>query len=87
MLLSHTLDVHYAPTVRALGAPEQHVVRGDAVTLQCVAEGNPQPAISWTRQEGPMPSGQRVEKVKGDRISLYVEANIFIGNVVKNIYL
>ncbi|XP_050710598.1 protein amalgam-like isoform X2 [Eriocheir sinensis] len=55
--LQHTLDVQFAPSVRSLAPPEQHVPRGKAVTLECRAHGNPEPVIRWTRQEGPLPSG------------------------------
>ncbi|XP_069179322.1 protein amalgam [Procambarus clarkii] len=57
--LRHTLDVQMAPSVRSLAPPEQRVSRGATVTLECEAEGNPHPVIRWSRQEGPLPSGQR----------------------------
>lgn len=65
VVLRHTIDVQYAPTVRAMGRPEQHIPRGESVTLECQAEGNPEPIIRWSRQEGPLPSGKRSEEVRG----------------------
>ncbi|XP_037781032.1 protein amalgam-like [Penaeus monodon] len=64
VVLRHTIDVQYAPTVRAMGRPEQHIPRGDSVTLECQAEGNPEPIIRWSRQEGPLPSGKRSEEAQ-----------------------
>lgn len=64
VVLRHTIDVQYAPTVRAMGRPEQHIPRGQSVSLECQAEGNPEPIIRWSRQEGPLPSGKRSEEVR-----------------------
>ncbi|XP_050695515.1 lachesin-like isoform X2 [Eriocheir sinensis] len=60
--LKHTLDVQFAPTVRSLAPPEQHVPKGTTITLECRAQGNPEPIIRWSRQEGPLPSGLRSEQ-------------------------
>lgn len=62
--LKHTLDVQYAPSIRSLAPPEQHVAKGSTVTLECKAQGNPEPIIRWSRQEGPLPSGLRSEQGK-----------------------
>ncbi|KAG0710314.1 Protein amalgam [Chionoecetes opilio] len=66
--LRHTLDVQYAPTVRALVPPEQHVAKGNGVTLECKANGNPEPNIRWSHQEGPLPSGYHTSQ--GPRLTL-----------------
>ncbi|KAG0722569.1 Lachesin [Chionoecetes opilio] len=60
--LKHTLDVQFAPSIRSLAPPEQHVPKGSVVTLECRAQGNPEPIIRWSRQEGPLPSGLRSEQ-------------------------
>ncbi|CAL4144187.1 unnamed protein product, partial [Meganyctiphanes norvegica] len=60
--LKHRLDVLHQPTVRATVPPEHRVAKGTSVTLACEAKGNPTPAIRWTRQEGPLPSGQRIQE-------------------------
>ncbi|XP_042241770.1 protein amalgam-like [Homarus americanus] len=62
--LKHTLDVQFAPSIRSLAPPEQHVAKGITVTLECKAQGNPEPTIRWSRQEGPLPSGLRSEEGK-----------------------
>lgn len=61
--LRHQLDVQYAPTVRALVPPEQHVARGKTITLECQAHGNPEPIIRWSRQGGALPSGRHTSQV------------------------
>ncbi|XP_045131407.1 roundabout homolog 1-like [Portunus trituberculatus] len=60
--LIHTLDVQYPATVRRVSPAVQQVVQGSGVTLECQADGNPPAAISWSRQQGHLPSGaQAVE--------------------------
>lgn len=61
--LHHFLDVQYPPKVEAVSPPEHHVRKGDNVQLECKAEGNPQPVISWSRLEGRLPSGAQHEEV------------------------
>lgn len=60
--LHHFLDVQYPPKVEAVSPPEHHVRKGDNVQLECKAEGNPQPVISWSRLEGRLPSGAQHEE-------------------------
>ncbi|KAK4324850.1 hypothetical protein Pmani_004500 [Petrolisthes manimaculis] len=60
--LKHRLDVQFAPTIKALVPPEQRVIKGTAVSLQCKSHGNPEPIIRWSRQEGPLPSGLTSEE-------------------------
>uniref|UniRef100_A0A6A7FXY1 Neural cell adhesion molecule 1-like n=2 Tax=Hirondellea gigas TaxID=1518452 RepID=A0A6A7FXY1_9CRUS len=58
----HKLRVQYPAKIRRISPDRQHVVKGDTVTLQCEAEGNPIPAISWSKQGGRLPSGSRSEE-------------------------
>ncbi|CAL4061256.1 unnamed protein product, partial [Meganyctiphanes norvegica] len=60
--LKHRLDVQYSPTVKATVAPEHRVAKGSSVTLACEAKGNPPAVIRWSRQEGPLPSGERQQE-------------------------
>ncbi|XP_071534829.1 protein amalgam-like isoform X2 [Panulirus ornatus] len=62
--LRHVLDIQYAPTVRAMVPPEQHVAMGKSVTLECKGQGNPEPVIHWYRQGGSLPTGQRSKQGK-----------------------
>ena len=41
----------------------QQVVQGSSVTLECQADGNPTAAISWSRQQGHLPSGAQSNEV------------------------
>lgn len=34
-----------------------HVVKGESVSLECFAEGNPRPVITWSRKGGLLPNG------------------------------
>ncbi|CAL4067055.1 unnamed protein product, partial [Meganyctiphanes norvegica] len=58
----HTLDIHYPATVSRVSKETQHVEQGKSVTLECAAEGNPTPIITWSKQGGHMPSGQPEEE-------------------------
>ncbi|XP_045619549.2 protein amalgam isoform X3 [Procambarus clarkii] len=60
--LKHSLDVQFAPSIESLVPPEQHVAKGTTVTLECKAQGNPEPVIRWSRQEGSLPSGLSTEE-------------------------
>ena len=61
--LNHTLDVQYAPSIRTRSTSRNRVMKGGQVLLACKADGNPTPKIRWSRQEGPMPSGDLTEEV------------------------
>ncbi|XP_037086860.1 peroxidasin homolog [Pollicipes pollicipes] len=58
MELTHTVDVLYGPVVKTLPKSGQLTTdQGQNVTLQCGAEGNPQPDVAWRKQHGRLPSG------------------------------
>ena len=59
--ISHTLDVHFAPSVR----PKQKtipVTKGDTTTLSCRVLGNPAPKVMWSKDNGVMRSGAQEEE-------------------------
>ncbi|CAL4159892.1 unnamed protein product, partial [Meganyctiphanes norvegica] len=58
----HTLDVQYPATVSRVSKETQHVEQGKSVTLECTAEGNPVPLITWSKHGGHMPSGRPEEE-------------------------
>ncbi|CAL4060410.1 unnamed protein product [Meganyctiphanes norvegica] len=60
--ITHILDVQYPAKVMRVSEEMQHVEAGASVTLECKAEGNPAPAITWSKQEGHMPSGKQSEE-------------------------
>ncbi|XP_045131056.1 protein amalgam-like [Portunus trituberculatus] len=58
----HSLDVQYPATVRRVSPAVQRVRHGASLTLECSADGNPPAAISWSRQQGTLPSGAQAEE-------------------------
>ncbi|KAK3857117.1 hypothetical protein Pcinc_036612, partial [Petrolisthes cinctipes] len=60
--ITHTLNVQYPAAVELISPKVQHVVQGSSVTLECGADGNPPAAISWSRQQGHLPSGYQSEE-------------------------
>lgn len=68
--LTHTLEVLSAPDIRIKPGQQQNLwlSKGDSVTLECEAIGNPDPIVRWTRLEGRLPSGS--EEKEGHSITL-----------------
>ncbi|CAL4196205.1 unnamed protein product, partial [Meganyctiphanes norvegica] len=58
--LIHTLEVQYSPRILSHSV-DQHVAYGSSVTLECSAEGNPTPRITWSKVYGRLPSGSYEE--------------------------
>ncbi|KAB7502752.1 Lachesin [Armadillidium nasatum] len=59
--LRFELDVQYPPTVKAKTPLKQRVEKGDSVTVECEANGNPKPTIKWSKESGRLPSGNQEE--------------------------
>ena len=55
--LKHRLNVQYSPIVRLEGPRERSVRKGTSTTLKCIANGNPEPTITWTKPESPFLPG------------------------------
>ncbi|XP_063848053.1 protein amalgam-like isoform X2 [Scylla paramamosain] len=64
----HSLDVQYPASVRRMSPAVQRVRHGASLTLECLADGNPPAAISWSRQQGPLPSGAQAEEGQSIRL-------------------
>ncbi|KAM5236871.1 nectin-4 isoform 2-T2 [Ctenodactylus gundi] len=61
--ITHILQVAFLAEASVRGLEDQklwHVGR-EGATLQCLSEGQPPPSYNWTRLDGPLPSGARVE--------------------------
>lgn len=59
--LRFELDVQYPPTVKAKTPLKQRVEKGASVTVECEANGNPDPIIKWSKESGRLPSGNQEE--------------------------
>ena len=60
--LIHNLEVLYAPEIKAVTQGEQLVRKGNSISLECQAKGNPTPIIKWTQVDGRHPT----RKVEGE---------------------
>lgn len=46
------------PTIKSSGAAERTVVKYKAVSLQCIANGVPQPSLTWLKDDQPVNTAQ-----------------------------
>uniref|UniRef100_A0A8D2KTM3 Hemicentin 1 n=1 Tax=Varanus komodoensis TaxID=61221 RepID=A0A8D2KTM3_VARKO len=57
----HSLQVHVPPSIdNGGGAEEVIVVKGNPVSLVCLADGTPTPSLSWLKDGQPLPLGFHV---------------------------
>lgn len=61
--LTHTLQVAFLAEASVRGLEDQKLwqVGREGATLRCLSEGQPPPSYNWTRLDGPLPSGVRVD--------------------------
>ncbi|KAM9241978.1 nectin-4 isoform 4-T4 [Dugong dugon] len=61
--ITHILKVAFLTeaSVRGLEDQKQWHVGREGAMLKCMSEGQPPPSYNWTRLDGPLPSGVRVE--------------------------
>nr|XP_048286978.1 hemicentin-1 isoform X1 [Myodes glareolus] len=52
------VTVHVPPTIKSSDLPEKSVVRYKPVTLQCIANGIPNPSITWLKDGQPVNTAQ-----------------------------
>jgi len=58
--IKHTLEILLPPSIRPDPPDGNYVVKkGRKVELKCIASGNPDPTITWTRQNNLLPSGEK----------------------------
>ena len=58
--LKHSLDILLPPEI-VENSGDQRVTKGESVTLECKANGNPKPTITWSKTKGKLPSGKQSE--------------------------
>ncbi|XP_070251829.1 nectin-4 isoform X1 [Myotis yumanensis] len=61
--ITHILQVAYLAEASVRGLEDQKLwqIGREGATLKCLSEGQPPPTYNWTRPDGPLPSGVRVE--------------------------
>ncbi|XP_066960736.1 lachesin-like [Macrobrachium rosenbergii] len=85
VILRHVLEVEYAPKIKAVTEGEQRVNKGDSVRLECEAEGNPVPAIKWSKQDGRLPSGVMEEEVSPPSSTMSTGYSITLAEVDRHV--
>ncbi|KAL1775484.1 hemicentin-1 isoform X4 [Sigmodon hispidus] len=58
------VTVHVPPTIKSSDLPEKTVVRYKPVTLQCIANGIPNPSITWLKDDQPVNTAQGNLKIQ-----------------------
>ncbi|XP_059095513.1 protein amalgam-like [Tigriopus californicus] len=65
ILITHTLEILVPPSIRPDPPDGNYVVKkGRRVELRCLASGNPDPTITWSRQNNLLPSGEKARVSK-----------------------
>ncbi|MEJ1270154.1 hypothetical protein NN561_000975 [Cricetulus griseus] len=71
------VTVHVPPTIKSSDLPEKTVVRNKPVTLQCIANGIPNPSITWLKDEQPVNTAQgNLRVLSGGRILALTSAQM-----------
>ncbi|XP_011902754.1 PREDICTED: hemicentin-1 isoform X2 [Cercocebus atys] len=58
------VTVHVPPTIKSSGLSERVVVKYKPVTLQCIANGIPNPSITWLKDDQPVNTAQGDLKIQ-----------------------
>ncbi|XP_078498867.1 hemicentin-1 [Lissotriton helveticus] len=66
----YSLQVYVRPSIPSSGSHHSEVVvtRGNNFSLECVAEGNPRPALTWLRDGRPLLHGRGVDILDEGRV-------------------
>ncbi|XP_066150996.1 neurotrimin-like [Euwallacea fornicatus] len=60
--LIHTIEILMPPKIQIMPPSGQIVTRkGNPVSFECKADGNPTPTVQWSRKDGLLPTGLQVE--------------------------
>ncbi|XP_066015715.1 fibroblast growth factor receptor 1-A [Pocillopora verrucosa] len=71
--ISFWIDVTVSPQIK-LSPINQSVIDGDSVNLTCRATGVPTPNLTWTFNDGKLPSGTKENSLEGDSfVELFLE--------------
>ncbi|KFO28580.1 Hemicentin-1 [Fukomys damarensis] len=62
--IKYEVDVLVPPTIKSLGLSERAVVKYKPVTLQCIANGIPNPSITWLKDDQPVNTAQGNLKIQ-----------------------
>ncbi|XP_068226409.1 neural cell adhesion molecule 1-like isoform X2 [Palaemon carinicauda] len=85
VILTHQIEVEYAPKIKAVTEGEQRVHKGDSVRLECEAQGNPMPTIRWSKQDGRLPSGVMEEEVSSSSSTVPPGYSITLAEVDRHV--
>nr|XP_051676343.1 hemicentin-1 isoform X2 [Oryctolagus cuniculus] len=66
------VTVHVPPTIKSSGPPERTVVKHKPVTLQCIANGIPNPSLTWLKDDQPVNTAQGNLKVQSSGRVLHI---------------
>ncbi|ELV11507.1 Hemicentin-1 [Tupaia chinensis] len=58
------VTVHVPPTIKSSGLSERAVVKYKPITLQCIANGIPNPSITWLKDDQPVNTAQGNLKIQ-----------------------
>uniref|UniRef100_A0A8C3YS46 Hemicentin-1 n=1 Tax=Catagonus wagneri TaxID=51154 RepID=A0A8C3YS46_9CETA len=69
------VTVHVPPTIKSSGLSERTVVKHKSITLQCIANGIPNPSITWLKDGQPVNTAQGNLKIQSSgRVLLIAKA-------------
>ncbi|XP_066533975.1 hemicentin-1 [Hoplias malabaricus] len=73
---NYNLNVLVRPSITTSASGEVTVVRGGDVTLQCVAEGVPRPAVTWLKDGRPLVAGAGAQVLSEGRLLQIKDAQV-----------
>ncbi|KAG0728612.1 Hemicentin-1 [Chionoecetes opilio] len=76
--LTTALHVIFAPDIQSVGRPSRqyNVSVGEAVELECDAQGNPPPQVIWSHQDAPLKPSSRLQMLKEGHVLSISEVEV-----------